>query len=72
METVLQDMVRWLIGFGIVSALYLAVGLWLIGRCRNRQSVQDPATAPSVEDPPERRPPDLASHPDATGETSES
>lgn len=68
METVLQDMVRWVIGFCLASALYVAVSLWLIRRWRRRRSEQNRDAAPTAADSPPHGVPDLASSLDSTND----
>ncbi|MCL4202095.1 MAG: hypothetical protein KJ000_06355 [Pirellulaceae bacterium] len=59
MQEAIRDALVWMLGFGVVTTVYLAIGLTLIRRWRQRkQSVRQPAP-PSQSDEP--------AHTDATG-----
>jgi hypothetical protein len=59
MQDAIRDALVWMLGFGIVTTVYLAVGLTLIRRWRRRQrSAQQPARPPQS---------DETAHTDVTG-----
>lgn len=55
MEEALRDMLRWAIGFTIVSTIYLLVGFWLIRRWRRWRTERRPLPPPAAPEADQHR-----------------